>query len=328
MTGTAGSGGEAAKPQAAPVEIAAPDIAPYRAGNAGIPFVATLDSGKPGPHVLVTAAVHGNELCGVHALLFLFERAIAPKRGRLSLAFCNTDAYQRFDPANPSGSRYVDEDFNRVWDPAVLNGTRTSVELRRARELRPFIDTVDLLLDVHSMQTTARPLMLAGPLDKGLELARRVAIPELVVVDEGHAAGRRMRDYGGFGDPASPKNALLVECGQHWVKQTVEVAIDTVLRFLIAAGTADAAEIARHRALPRPPAQRVIRVTQAVTVKTPDFAFVRDFVGLEVIEAAGTVIARDGSEEVRTPYDGCVLIMPSRRLAPGLTAVRLGRFTA
>ena len=328
MTGCTGPGAGGAKQPAGRVEIAAPDISPYRAGNTGIAFVTTLDSGRPGPHVLVSALVHGNELCGAHALVFLFERGIGPRRGKLSLGFFNTEAFQRFDPANPSASRYVDEDFNRVWHPAVLDGTRTSVELRRARELRPLLDTADLLLDVHSMQTTTRPLMLAGPLDKGVELARRVGAPELVVVDGGHAAGRRMRDYAGFGDAVSRKNALLVECGQHWMRETAEVAIDTVLRFLIATQAIDAADAVRHRALPRPPAQRVIRVTEAVTVKTPDFAFVEDYSGLEVIPVAGTVIARDGAEEVRTPYDDCVLIMPSRRLAPGLTAVRLGRFSA
>ncbi|HEY1506592.1 MAG TPA: peptidase M14, partial [Stellaceae bacterium] len=42
----------------------------------------------------------------------------------------------------------------------------------------------------------------------------------------------------------------------------------------------------------------------------------------------GTVIARDGGKEIRTPYDDCVLIMPSRRFARGQTAVRLGRFEA
>ena len=328
MTGQAGTGGEAAKAQAPAVEIAAPDIDAYRAGNTDVPYVTAFDSGAPGPHVMVSALVHGNELCGAHALAFLFERGIRPKRGRLSLGFCNIDAFLRFDPANPAASRYVDEDFNRVWDPPVLDGSRTSVELRRARELRPFIDTVDLLLDVHSMQTTTRPLMLAGPLDKGADLARKVTIPDLVVVDEGHKAGRRMRDYHGFGDPASAKNALLVECGQHWLKPTVEVAIDTTLRFLIATGAVDAAEIARHRALGGPPKQRVIRVTEAVTVATPDFAFTENYVGLEVIGAAGTLIARDGTREVRTPYDECVLIMPSKRLVPGLTAVRLGRFIA
>src|SRR3546814_11386822 len=83
--------------------------------------------------------------------------------------------------------------------------------LRRARAMRPLIDTVDFLYDIHSMQTAVAPLMMAGPLAKGRDLARGVGIPENVVSDEGHAAGKRMRDYGGFGDPASPKNALLVQ---------------------------------------------------------------------------------------------------------------------
>lgn len=312
--------------QPPPVEIMAPDIESFRDGGTGIPFTTSWDSGVPGPHVLVTALVHGNELCGAHAATFLNERGIRPRRGRLSIALCNVDAYRRFDPLNPTASRYVDEDFNRVWDVATLNGPRTSVELRRARELRPFIDAADLLLDVHSMQTTAQPLMLAGPLAKGLALARQVGVPELVVVDRGHAAGRRMRDYSGFGDPSSPRNALLVECGQHWTKLAVEVAIETTLRFLVTAGAIDAADAAPHLPATRPAPQRVVEVTQAVTVSTPDFAFAEDYVGLEVIPRAGTAIARDGAAEIRTPYDDCVLIMPSKRLAPGQTAVRLGRY--
>jgi hypothetical protein len=41
-----------------------------------------------------------------------------------------------------------------------------------------------------------------------------------------------------------------------------------------------------------------------------------------------TVLARDGDTEIRTPYDDCVLIMPTRRPKRGETAVRLGRFVA
>ena len=50
-----------------------------------------------------------------------------------------------------------------------------------------------------------------------------------------------MRDRGGFGDPASPKNALLIEAGQHWEKSAVDVAIDTTVRFLNATGIVDPA---------------------------------------------------------------------------------------
>ena len=61
---------------------------------------------------------------------------------------------------------------------------------------------------------------------------------------------------------------------------------------------------------------------------TDHFRFERDFRGQEVIPAAGTLLGTDGAREIRTPYPDCVLIMPTRRLARGQTAVRLGRFVA
>jgi hypothetical protein len=76
-----------------------------------------------------------------------------------------------------------------------------------------------------------------------------------------------------------------------------------------------------------PPPQKFVTVTGPVTIKHDDFQFVDDFQGMEVIAKAGTIIAHDGDEPVRTPYDDCVLIMPSRRMSAGQTAVRLGRFT-
>lgn len=311
-----------------PIELTPPDIASWRAGNTGVDYVTRLDSGKPGPNVLVTAAVHGNELCGVIALDFLRREGIRPARGTLTLAVCNTAAYLRFDRANPFVSRFVDEDFNRVWAPAVLDGPRRSTELARARELRPIVAQADFLLDIHSMQHISAPLLLSGPLDKGKRFAVEVGYPAHVVADAGHAAGTRMRDHGAFGDPAAPQNALLVECGQHWEAASADVAREVLLRFLDAVGLLDDGARQRYLPGPKPPRPRVIEVTQAVTIKSDRFRFTSDYVGLEVIAKQGTEIGRDGEEAVRTPYDDCVLIMPTRRLKAGQTAVRLGRYVA
>jgi predicted deacylase len=310
------------------VELTAPDLEPYRAGNTGIEYVATIESGKAGPHVLVTALTHGNEICGAIALDRLFRAGLRPRHGKLTLAFDNIAAYRNFNPRYPGASRYVDEDFNRLWDAATLDGPRQSVELARARQLRPIVDAADFLLDIHSMQYATAPLMLAGTLPRSRALAQRVGIPELIVCDAGHAAGRRMRDYGGFGDPASAKTALLIECGQHWEQASAATATDVMLRFLIATGTLsrdDAAPLAGPD-FDSPPPQRVIEVTEAVTISGNGFEFAGDFRGLEILTPKGTLIGRDDGREVRTPYDDCVLIMPSRRLARGQTAVRLGRF--
>jgi predicted deacylase len=310
------------------VELTAPDIEPYRAGNTGIEYVTTFTADEPGPHVLLCALTHGNEICGAIALDRLFRAGARPRRGRLTLAFNNVAAYREFDPRYPIASRYIDEDFNRLWSPATLDGARSSVELERARALRPIVDAADFLLDLHSMQYATAPLMLAGLLDRSRQLAHRAGIPELIMCDAGHAAGPRMRDYGGFGDPGSAKTALLIECGQHWERRAAEVATDVMLRFLLALGVVTRDDVA---SLGGPdfdahPRQRVIEVTDAVTIAGERFDFAGDFRGLEVLSEKGTLIGRDDGREVRTPYDNCVLIMPSRRLVRGQTAVRLGRY--
>ncbi len=311
------------KPAAA---LTPPDISPYRGGNTGVDYITTLDSGRAGPHVMIAAVVHGNEPCGAVALDFLFRHDVRPRMGRLTLAFMNVAAYGGVDPANPNAARHVDEDFNRLWMVDVLDGARDSNELRRARAVRPIVDQVDFLLDIHSMQTTAQPLMLAGTLAKGRALAQALCMPRLVIADAGHAAGRRLRDYAGFGDGASRKNALLVECGQHWARGAGEVAIEVALRFLRHLGIIGHDFAGKHVPVHAPPKQAFIEVTEAVTIRSDKFRFAQEYRGLEVIGRAGTILGHDGDTAVRTPYDQCVLIMPSRRLARGQTAVRLGRF--
>jgi len=311
-----------------PVELTPPDIEPYRAGNTGIPYVTTWTSDREGPHVVIAALTHGNEICGALALDRLFRAGIRPRHGRLTFSFNNVAAFREFDPRVPVASRYIDEDFNRLWSPDILDGPRRSAELSRARELRGIIEDADYLLDLHSMQHATAPLMLAGVLEKSVALAHRVGIPELIMCDLGHAAGPRMRDFGAFADPTSPKTALLIECGQHWERRAAEVALDASLRFLIALGTVshDDVGVLAGPDFDAHPRQRVIEVTQAVTVQSGDFEFVAPYRGLEVIPKKNTVIAHDAGREIRTPCDECVLIMPSRRLMRGQTAVRLGRF--
>ncbi|WP_457831950.1 hypothetical protein, partial [Staphylococcus aureus] len=76
-----------------------------------------------------------------------------------------------FDPAEPTASRFVEEDFNRLWDAAVLDGPRHSLELARARSIRRLIEDTDILLDLHSMLWDSEPLLLSGETAKGRALA-------------------------------------------------------------------------------------------------------------------------------------------------------------
>jgi len=302
------------------VALAAPDLGPWLR-EADPPGVLSFAAPLPGPHVVLVALVHGNEIAGAIALDALLRSGLRPARGRLSLVFANLAAYARFDPADPTASRFVDEDFNRLWDEDSLGSGRRSAELRRALELRPLFDRADVLLDLHSMLWPSSPLMLTARVERAWRLALEVGVPSLVVADDGHRGGRRLIDHAPFVAPDSQARALLLEAGAHWDADTVDTMRDATLRLLHHVGTLPA---------PAPPGaaapQRLAEVTRTVTASCHRFAFVQPFRGGDVIAARNTLIALDGDAEVRTPHDDCLLVMPCLATLPGHTAVRLARF--
>ncbi|KAG0920793.1 hypothetical protein G6F32_015420 [Rhizopus arrhizus] len=91
-------------PRPRPFLLACPDLSAERLGNTDTPGVWHFDSGVPGRALMVSALVHGNELCGAWALKDLLAAGVKPRRGSLTLAFCNLDAFDRFDHANHDAS--------------------------------------------------------------------------------------------------------------------------------------------------------------------------------------------------------------------------------
>ena len=312
--------------------LAQPDISDWRAGNTGTEGVWQFDSSQSGRHVMISALVHGNELCGAWALKGLLEAGVRPQRGVLTLAFCNLAAFDRFDVLNHDAARFVDEDLNRQWLPDRMADGSTR-ERARAAALQPYVEQADWLLDLHSMHERGAPLLLTGIQPRNLTLACALRAPQHVVVDAGHQDGVRMRDFGRFGLPdalAPETRSLLIECGFHGDLSSRTVAQDLCLRFLLESGALDA-EIAKQSLpgwlQPDVPHQWALQVTGGVVARSEHFSFTQPFQGLEMIEKAGTVIGHhDGitlGEPVLTPYDDCVLVMPSVRQARvGVTVVR------
>ena len=312
-------------------ELAQPDIGAWRAGNTGVEGVWSFDSGRPGRHVMVSALIHGNELCGAWALKGLLEAGVRPAQGRLTLVFANLTAFDRFDPAHHDASRFVDEDLNRQWSLDRMADARTR-ERARAAELRPFVEQADWLLDIHSMHERAAPLLLTGMQPRNQALARAMGNPEHIVIDAGHKDGVRMRDFGWFGqadEQAPDTRSLLVECGFHGDVSSRTVAHDMCARFLVASEALTQAAV--DAALPgwtqiSAARQWALEVTGPVVARSSAFRFTEAFQGLEVIPHAGTVIGDNDGEHVVTPYDDCVLVMPSVRQArAGVTVVRWAR---
>ncbi|RYF68547.1 MAG: succinylglutamate desuccinylase, partial [Comamonadaceae bacterium] len=61
------------------IEVVQGDLSAYREGNIGIDYVHRFESGLPGPHVLVNALTHGNEICGMVAAKHLLDTGVRPR---------------------------------------------------------------------------------------------------------------------------------------------------------------------------------------------------------------------------------------------------------
>ena len=312
-------------------ELGCPDISMWRQGNTGTEGVWHFDSGQPGRQVLISALIHGNELCGAWALKGLLEAGLRPERGRLTLMFANLAAFDRFDPTQHDAARFVDEDMNRQWMDERLAQSGTQ-ERQRVAALLPWVKQADWVLDLHSMHEPGAPLLLTGVHPRNLALARALGNPQHIVVDAGHKDGVRMRDYGRLGLPdaqAPGTRSLLIECGFHGDPSSRDVARDMCIRFLEHAGTVQGDTLQAR--LPGwkqadAAAQWRLDVTGPVVARSERFRFDQPYQGLECIAQAGTVIGDNDGEPVTTPYNDCVLVMPSVRQArAGVTVVRFAK---
>ena len=174
------------EPDTAPLEVLPRDLSAYREGNTGIPYVHRFESGVPGPHVLINAITHGNEICGMVAATHLLDTGVRPKIGTLTVSFAHVEAYEAFDIDQPYENRQLVHNLNRIWSAAMLDGAEDSPELRRARELRPVLDAADFVLDIHSTRAPVQPFWVYNEMDRNTALASAVGAPLVHLVMPQH----------------------------------------------------------------------------------------------------------------------------------------------
>jgi predicted deacylase len=301
-------------------EVLPRDLSAYRQGNIGIDYVHRFASGKPGPHVLVNALTHGNEICGMVAATHLLDTGIRPLVGTLTISFANVAAYESFDPARPFESRQLEHNLNRVWSALELDGPLDSPEMRRARELRPVVSAADHILDIHSTSQDVEPFWVYPGYARNAAAAMALGRPPVhLVMPSGLGSGTPLIQHGRHGQDDGHGVALVVECGQHFRQSAADVATVAALDFLAHFGL-----IERTGQQAEPLVQRRFELLETCMVRTADFRFVRPLVGFEVF-AQGDLIATDGPHDVRAPCDGCTIFMPTREPIVGREAVYLTR---
>ena len=326
--------GEAARVTAAldrerfDAQIAKRDLAPWRKGNAGIPYAFSFESGVPGPHVVVTSLAHGNEPGGLEAALTLVERRLKPLRGTLSLVICNIAAYEGTNGADPYGTRFLEEDFNRVWSDDMLDQPGGSIERARAREVRPLVASADILLDLHATPYEASPYFVLRPGSRAVDLAGRLGSPHTrYLFNQGSAHAPTLANYRQFSDPASHAVGATLECGLFFAKECIAVALAAVARALRLHGMISKRDFAELTQWTDPRPRRDIVVEHMEPTLTAEMSFLSRPGDFRTF-AKGEPAAFDGGRPIPAPFDGALVLWIKQTFRKDEQAFMWGRFAA
>ena len=297
-----------------------------------LPFQSTTFTAVlPGKRVLITGAVHGNELAGMHGI----RRVIAEiESGQLEIAGGAVTFVPVTNPMAYALKRRIgDRNLNRNLTP---NDTPTEFEDHIANWLCPLMAKHEVLLDLHSFQAEGQAFVMVGPEnnsgsleptihgDSERDWALRLGVTRAVDgwlgtyasgVDARRTRAAKLDPTTGKRHDLDPKYgvgtteymrstggmALTLECGQHDDPNGPELAYRAIRNTLALFGlTSDA----------KPPLAanaEGLRITKVVDKFDKSDAFSRAWQSFDSLRAGDVIGTRVNGEIVTAPNDGCIL---------------------
>lgn len=289
-------------------------------------IIGSIGGEQPGPLVIATAALHGNEPAGVHALEQAFQMLhAAPNlhmQGRMIGLIGNLQAYSNHQ-------RFVERDFNRIWtvehlaeilpqNEADLHGEDLEFfQLFHAihREIALYKPEKVILLDLHT--TSAGGGIFCIPTDEAesLQLAKALHAPVILnLFDRVEGTLLRFLTEGHFSPEHPIRHALGVayEAGQHDEPLSVSRSLSAILNTLHFAGCISDLnlrsphEMILQKSFAELP--RVTRLIHAHHIKPGEnFKMCPGYVNFQRVQA-GEHLADDVHGQVLSPFTSMILM--------------------
>ncbi len=269
--------------------------------NCALPYCIKIDSGTPGPAVLIVGATHGNEFVGAKFIKLFYkhilDKDIKIKRGTIYLLLHNPRAHS-------NDVRFVDFDLNRSF---VENKDFNKYEHLRAFCVENFFKNIklDYVVDLHSVSVGDNK-MLAVRQDQKEAFNfwfKKTKLDTVFVYRKGDVPGI-MLDY--FIDKDSALS-IAIECGNHFNRKAIEIAKHEVYLLLSKIDMIDFSVSDRRHNL---------TVYETIDyIKTgPNFEWlVKAKTGLKL--KAGQEFAKDSKNGIHKAPEDCVLVMPSKSVS-------------
>jgi len=249
----------------------------------------------PGKRLVILAGVHGDEPCGVQALEKIISN-LKIIRGQVTFILGNPNAVKE-------NKRFIDVNLNRMFrsDTELSTKDKNSYEYKRSRELMPFLEEADAMLDIHSSGTpNSVPFIICEP--QSFSLAEKLPVDIISYGWDEHEPGGT--DYfvnksGGLG--------LCIECGYHLDPKSHLRAEAAVYDFL-------SAMEAIEEKVRRQSDFRMKKYLEVYYLYKTDTGFIpaRDFSDFDTV-SENELIGNDGSKEVRVPEVSMVLFVRERK---------------
>ena len=281
--------------------------------------------GSDGPLLLCVAGLHGNEPAGIEALRRVHRRLAEtrpPFRGRLVGLAGNLPALSR-------GTRFVDEDLNRVWtleritalEGAAGDGARPSSVLDTAegeqqrqilRAVRSLLQTADreevYCLDLHTTSSRSVPFLTLSDSLRSRSFAMNFPVPIVLGLEE-EVEGTLLD----FLDHLAIAGVGL-EGGKHDDPASVDHLERAVWLALVSLGIVELADVPEHDGLRRRLRQAAVGIPSLFEVRyrhalrTGDaFRMEPGYENFQPVEA-GELVARDRRGEIRVPEPGRIFL--------------------
>ena len=277
-------------------------------------YIGTL----PGPKMLVTTMMHGNEPAGRDAALRVlarFSRGDLELTGEFVVLLGNTRAAR-------SGVRFVDKDLNRQWTPERVEflrrstpEQRTDAEDEEAFELLQLVDAElvpskagGYFLDLHTTSAEGVPFLLFGDTLRNRSFAGAIPLTRILGLEE-QLDGTLLEHVGSYGFVS-----VGCEGGQHEEAGAVDNHEAFLWMALEAAGMLRRSgvdfESCRQRLIrAREGRPSIVEVRYRHAIRPQERFHMRPgFTNLDPVKG-GTLLARDASGEIRARWDGW-LVMP------------------
>jgi len=288
----------------------------------------TFTAVAPGPRLVVTGAVHGNETCGSVAIRRVLREI---GEGRLEIVAGEVTFVPVTNPlAYERRQREGDRNLNRKLAPS---DTPREYEDHVANWLCPLLARHEVLLDLHSFHTAGEPFAMVGPennaealepftqAEREERLALRLGVRRIVDGWLGtyavgvarrrvsaQRAGRATADFDpdyGVGTTEYMRRvggcALTLECGQHDDPQAPQVAYRAILNTLAHLRLTDAPD--------PPPAETVeaLRLFEVVDKEHRADRFARPWASFDALHAGELIGTRHDGTPLRAETDVCIV---------------------